>query len=109
VDAVTVTTPPQTRRELVLEAVEAGVAVVADKPFAPTADAGRELAAAAQAAGVLLTVFHNRRWDADVRTLRVVLGRLGDVLRVESRFDLDQPGLLETGRTEGCCATSEAT
>ena len=43
VDAVTITTPPQTRRELVLEALDRRVAVVADKPFAPTAAAGREL------------------------------------------------------------------
>ncbi|MGO1285606.1 MAG: Gfo/Idh/MocA family protein [Brachybacterium sp.] len=59
VDAVTVTTPPSTRRELVLEAIEAGVHVVADKPFAPSAAVARELADAAQAAGVVLSVFHN--------------------------------------------------
>lgn len=41
VDAVTITTPPQTREQLVLEAIEAGVHVVADKPFAPTAGLGR--------------------------------------------------------------------
>ena len=97
VDIVTTTTPPQTRRELVLEAVAAGVHVVADKPFAPNAPAARELADAAQSAGVVLTVFHNRRWDADIRTLRATLGRLGDLQRIESKFDLDQPGLLETG------------
>ena len=39
VDAVTITTPPQTRRELVLEAIAAGVPTIADKPFAPTAAA----------------------------------------------------------------------
>jgi len=97
VDIVTITTPPRTRRELVLEAIAAGVHVVADKPFAPNAPAARELAEAAQSAGVVLTVFHNRRWDADIRTLRATLGRLGDLQRIESRFDLDQPGLLETG------------
>ena len=32
VDAVTITTPPETRRELVLEAAERGVAIVADDP-----------------------------------------------------------------------------
>jgi predicted dehydrogenase len=36
VDAVTITTPPQTRRELVLQAVAAGVPTIADKPFART-------------------------------------------------------------------------
>lgn len=99
VDAVTISTPPTTRRELVLQAVAAGVHVVADKPFAPTADAGRELEQAAASAGVLLSVFHNRRWDADVRTLASVLegGRLGTLWRVHSRFDLNDPDTLEAG------------
>jgi Oxidoreductase family, NAD-binding Rossmann fold len=51
IDAVTITTPPETRRELVLEALDAGLHVVADKPFAPTAEGGRELDAAARAKG----------------------------------------------------------
>ena len=99
VDAVTITTPPETRRELVLEALAAGVHVVADKPFAPTAEVGLELAAAAESAGVLLSVFHNRRWDADIRTLAAVIdsGRLGELWRVHSRFDLDDPDTLEAG------------
>lgn len=103
VDAVTITTPPQTRRELVLEALDHGVHVVADKPFAPSADAGRELVDAADKAGVLLSVYQNRRWDTDIRTLRRVLdsGRLGRVWRAESYFDLDDPGTLETGPTGG--------
>lgn len=103
VDAVTITTPPATRRELVLEAVAAGVHVIADKPFAPTATGGAELAAAADDAGVLLSVFHNRRWDADVRTLAGVLasGKLGELWRVHSRFDLDDPATLEAGPAGG--------
>lgn len=103
VDAVTITTPPATRRALVLTAVAAGVNVIADKPFAPTADAGRELAAAAQAAGVVINVFHNRRWDADVCTLAALLarGELGQLIRVESRFDLDDPATLDAGPTGG--------
>jgi predicted dehydrogenase len=35
VDAVTITTPPATRRDLVLKALAADVHVVADKPFVP--------------------------------------------------------------------------
>jgi len=103
VDAVTITTPPQTRRELVLEAIAAGVPVIADKPFAPNAAAGRELDAAAKAKGVVLGVFHNRRMDADVRTLKKVLdgGRLGKLWRLHSRMDLDDPLTLEAGPTGG--------
>jgi predicted dehydrogenase len=81
VDAVTITTPPRTRRELVLQAAAAGVPTIADKPFAPDADGGRDLVAAARSADVPLTVFHNRRWDADIRTLAAVLagGELGEL------------------------------
>ncbi|MTE02212.1 gfo/Idh/MocA family oxidoreductase [Paracoccus sp. YIM 132242] len=103
VDAVTITTPPQTRRDLVLEAIAAGVHVIADKPFAPDAEGGRALARAAREKGVTLGVFHNRRWDADLRTLRKVLddGRIGPVWRVHSRMDFDDPATLEAGPTGG--------
>ena len=103
VDAVTITTPPATRRALVLEAVAGGVHVIADKPFAPTAAAARELKQAAADAGVLLSVYHNRRWDADIRTLQGIVagGSLGELWRVHSRFDLDDPTTLEAGPEGG--------
>jgi predicted dehydrogenase len=103
VDAVTITTPPQTRRDLVLEAIAAGVPTIADKPFAPTATAGRQLVQAAQEAGVPVSVYHNRRWDADVRTLAAVLreGRLGDLWSLESRFELDLAAHLDRGPEGG--------
>jgi predicted dehydrogenase len=103
VDAVTITTPPQTRRELVLQAVTAGVPTIADKPFAPDAEGGRGLVAAAQKAGVPLNVFHNRRWDADIRTLAGVLqsGELGELWGVESRMEQDNAAGLEVGPDAG--------
>jgi predicted dehydrogenase len=103
VDAVTITTPPQTRRELVLQAITAGVPTIADKPFAPDAAGDRDLVAAARNEGVPLNVFHNRRWDADIRTLAAVLdgGELGELWSVESRMDQDNAGSLEVGPDAG--------
>ncbi|RFA10714.1 dehydrogenase [Subtercola boreus] len=103
VDAVVITTPPETRQDLVLRALERGVHTVADKPFAPDAAAGRLLADAAARSGRILTVFHNRRLDTDIVTLRALIteGGLGDVWRVNSRFDLDDPATLETGPAHG--------
>lgn len=103
VDAVTITTPPQTRSELVLEAIAAGVHVIADKPFAPNAAGGQSLALAAYEKGVTLGVYHNRRWDADIRSLRRVMnaGHLGRIWRLHSRLDLDQPSTLEAGQDGG--------
>ncbi|HEY5788359.1 MAG TPA: Gfo/Idh/MocA family oxidoreductase [Microlunatus sp.] len=98
-DAVTITTPPQTRRQLVLEALDHGLHVVADKPFAPDAEGAHQLDAAAKAAGRLLAVYHNRRWDSDIATLRTLLqsGRLGNATRFHSTMDQDSPGTLEEG------------
>ncbi|MFM2476193.1 Gfo/Idh/MocA family oxidoreductase [Celerinatantimonas sp. MCCC 1A17872] len=102
-DAVTISTPPHTRRELVLEAIGAGLHVVADKPFAPNAEVGREMANAAKEKGVLLGAFHNRRWDSDVQTLRQVLAqnKLGKIWRMHSRLDCDDPLSLEAGPNGG--------
>lgn len=102
-DAVTITTPPQTRRDLVLEAIAAGLHVIADKPFAPNAEGAMELDRAAKAAGVVLGVYQNRRFDADLQTLRKVIreGRLGKVWRIESRMDQDSPETVEQGPTGG--------
>lgn len=103
IDIVTITTPPQTRRELVLEAINAGVAVIADKPFAPDAKTGRELAAAAAKKGVVLSVYHNRRYDADIRTLKKIIEeqRVGKVWRLHNRMDFDDALTLEGGPTGG--------
>ena len=102
-NAVTITTPPQTRRELVLEAIEAGLHVIADKPFAPNYAGAMELDTAAKAKGVTLGVYQNRRFDADLQTLRKVIldGRIGKVWRIHSRMDQDSPQTLEAGPTGG--------
>lgn len=102
-DAVTITTPPHTRRELVLEAIEAGLHVVADKPFAPDAAGGAALEQAAKDKGVTLSVFHNRRLDADIQTVKKVIDadQLGKVWRVHSRMDQDSYDTVERGENAG--------
>lgn len=102
-DAVTITTPPQTRRALVLEAIDAGLHVVADKPFAPDFAGAMELDAAAKAKGITLSVFQNRRLDADIQTLKRIMedDRLGQIWRLHNRMDFDDPATLEHGPTGG--------
>lgn len=89
-DLVVLGTPPGTHLALATGALDRGCAVVVDKPLAVTAADGRAMVQAAQAAGVPLTVFQNRRWDADVCTLQGLLARgaLGQVRRFESRFEV---------------------
>lgn len=103
VDLVVVATPNRTHVPLASLAIAARVAVVVDKPFAPTSDLGRQVTREAAAAGVPLTVFHNRRWDSDFRTVcRLVEdGTLGTVLRFESRYERWRPAVRDVWRESG--------
>lgn len=92
-DLVVLGTPPGTHVELAEAAFTRGLNVVVDKPFAPTSDEGEALINRAAESGVALTVFQNRRWDADYLTLKKLLreGALGEVRSFESRFEWWKP------------------
>ncbi|MFE7261969.1 Gfo/Idh/MocA family oxidoreductase [Streptomyces sp. NPDC057592] len=90
---VVIASPNKTHVPIATAALEAGLPVVVDKPVAGTADGARGLATLAEERGLLLSVFQNRRWDNDFRTLARLLadGALGDVQRFESRFERWRP------------------
>jgi predicted dehydrogenase len=92
-DLVVLGTPPHTHFDLAATAIAHGLHVVVDKPFVPTSALGEELISRAADGGVRLTVFQNRRWDADFLTLEKVLasGALGEVTTFESRFEWWRP------------------
>ncbi len=93
IDLVVIPTPNDTHFLLARLALAAGKHVVVDKPFTVTLADARCLQAEAAAAGRLLSVFHNRRWDADFLTLRQVIatGELGRIVHFESHFDRYRP------------------
>jgi predicted dehydrogenase len=92
-DLAVVAAPNRHHVPLARAAIAAGLAVVVDKPLAPTAAEGRALVEEARAAAVVLSVFHNRRWDGDFLTLRRLIaeGALGRPTRIESRFERWRP------------------
>ncbi len=92
-DLVVLGTPPLTHVDLASTAMARGLHVVVDKPFVTTSAEGEDLIAKASEAGVQLTVFQNRRWDADFLTLQKLLreGALGEVRSFESRFEWWRP------------------
>src|SRR5690606_8109645 len=93
IDLVVVATPNDTHAPLAQAALRAGKHVVVDKPFALDLDQARAVAAEARDCGRVLSVFHNRRWDADFLTLRGLLasGALGEVAELHSHFDRFRP------------------
>ncbi|MEU8244977.1 Gfo/Idh/MocA family oxidoreductase [Nonomuraea sp. NPDC048916] len=92
-DLVVVASPNRTHVPVAAEALTRGKPVVVDKPLAGSAAEARALAALASERGLMLTVFHNRRWDGDYLTVRELVddGALGEVLRFESRFERWRP------------------
>ena len=90
---IVIATPNDTHYELARRALAAGHDVVVDKPFTLTSDEARDLAAQASGAGLLLSVFQNRRWDGDFLTVRRLIdsGAFGRVVQFESRFDRYRP------------------
>lgn len=98
IDLVIVSSPDALHAEHALAALAAGKHVLVDKPFATSLGDARRLITASERAGRLLTVFHNRRWDADFLTLRALLAedRLGAVATFESHFDRWRPAAAAT-------------
>jgi predicted dehydrogenase len=94
-DLVVVATPNRHHVANATEALRRGISVVVDKPVAGTPQEVTTLAELAQAQGVMFTVFQNRRWDGDFRTVQDLIdtGRLPDVSHFESRFErVGRPG-----------------
>lgn len=90
-DCAVVATPNDSHVTLARAALEAGLAVVVDKPLAATAREARGLVDLAARRGRLLTVFQNRRWDGDFLTLRSLIDDLGGINRFESRYERWRP------------------
>jgi len=101
-DLVVIAAPTPSHVALAEAAIEAGLNLVIDKPFAVTRAGGERLIASAARAGVALTVFHNRRWDGDFLTVRRLIGEgtLGTVHRFESRFEWLNPRPRPAWKTE---------
>lgn len=89
VDLVVVSSPNATHVPYARTALEAGLHVVVDKPFAATAAEAREVGELAERMERLAIPFQNRRWDGDFLTVRRLLrdGAFGTVHRFESRFE----------------------
>ncbi len=88
-DLAVVGSPTPTHVSVAGRTLNEGLATVVDKPLAVRLVDAERLVDLAGRNDVPLTVFQNRRWDGDFRTVRKLLreGALGEVWRFESRFE----------------------
>jgi predicted dehydrogenase len=85
IDGVLVVTPHSTHADLAVRAAEAGKHVFVEKPLALNVADTRRVAEAADRAGVLVQVGHNRRRQPANRRIKAMLdsGELGTVLHLD--------------------------
>lgn len=99
IDAVVVTVPQQFRREIVLDALEAGKHVLSEKPLAAVPAVGRELVLAAEAAGLTFAIVHNYHFFPEYRQIKHLIetGAIGAlrVLTMHYLGVIDYPGAAE--------------
>ncbi|MGZ3851085.1 MAG: Gfo/Idh/MocA family oxidoreductase [Flavisolibacter sp.] len=89
VELVIVNTPNYTHFEYAKKALLAGKDVIVEKPFTVTVAEGAELMTIAEKGNRKLSVYQNRRYDSDFKTVRDVLkkGWLGNIIEAEFHFD----------------------
>jgi predicted dehydrogenase len=93
VDVVVLASPTGVHAEQAIACLDAGIPVVVDKPLGVDATQAALVVERAREVGVRLTVFQNRRWDAEQLTLTRLLaeGALGQVFRFERRWERWRP------------------
>ncbi len=92
-DLVVVASANIVHAEQAIAALEAGIPTVVDKPMGRDFNETKRIIDVATHSAVPVSTFFNRRWDSDALTIKKVLasGVLGDVHRMDSRFERFRP------------------
>ncbi|MEO5685303.1 MAG: Gfo/Idh/MocA family oxidoreductase [Chitinophagaceae bacterium] len=89
IELVVINTPNATHYEYTKKALLAGKHVLVEKPFTVTVAEGEELIAMAKQFNKLITVYQNRRFDSDYRTVKKIVDEkwLGQIVEAEIHYD----------------------
>jgi scyllo-inositol 2-dehydrogenase (NADP+) len=95
VDLIIVNTPGETHFEYAKKALMAGKHALVEKAFTTTVAEAEELIAIAKEKNLKLSVFHNRRWDSDFKTVKHIFEQniLDEIVEAEFHFDRYNPNL----------------
>lgn len=102
-DLVVIATPNRLHAPLAAQSLQNDLHVVIDKPVATTVAEVENLIAARNKSGKIVSVFQNRRWDGDFLTVKKLIEQkqLGDIIRIESRFERFRPLAKSSWREKG--------
>lgn len=93
IELVVVNTPTFTHYDYTKQALLAGKHAIVEKAFTTTVAEAEELKTLAEAKNLKLSVFQNRRWDSDFKTVQKIFseGILGPITEAEFHFDRFNP------------------
>lgn len=100
INLVIITTPNSLHYSQVKASLLAGKHVVVEKPFVINPAEGEELAVIAKKSNLKLAIYHNRRWDNGILTLKELIANniLGDIYHYEVRYDRWRPNIVDRWR-----------
>jgi len=89
IELVVVNTPNYTHFDYARKALQAGKHIIVEKPFTVTVAEGEELVNLAKQVGKKISVYQNRRYDSDYKTVRKILDEqwLGRIVEAEIHYD----------------------
>ena len=95
IELVIVNTPSVTHYAYAKQCLLSGKHIIVEKPFTATATEAQELIDLASQKELKLSVYHNRRYDSDYKTVKKVLeeGWLGKPVDAEIHYDRYNPDL----------------
>jgi len=102
VDLIVVNTPTNTHYDYAKKALLAGKHSIIEKAFTTTVAEAEELKTIAEQKHLKLSVFQNRRWDSDFKTVQQIIskGLLGDIVEATICFDRYNTGLSKKAHKE---------
>ena len=102
IDLVVIASPNTSHYPLAQQALINGKHVVVDKPFTITSQEADDLIRLATEKNRIISVFQNRRWDSDFKTVQKIVEsqQLGKIVEVEIHFDRFRPNLKENAWRE---------
>ena len=94
-DLLIVASANNSHAELAIAGLRAGVPTVVDKPMGRTLAETQSNISVAKETGVPVTTYFNRKWDSDSLTIKKIIkeGTLGNIFRLDSRFERFRPNL----------------
>ncbi|WP_088043637.1 oxidoreductase [Bacillus sp. EAC] len=100
IDLVVISTPSGLHYEMAKQSLLAGKHVVLEKPMVVETWEAEELIKIAEEKKLLLSVYHNRRWDNDFLTVKKLVndGVLGDINTYQVHFDRFRPEVRDRWR-----------